>query len=446
MQIDPSIFKAYDIRGLYPNQIDKNIYHAIGLATGNLLVPKTAVVGRDMRVSSPELAAAFIEGMLESGADVTDIGLVSTDALYFAVGKYGFDCGAMVTASHNPPQYNGLKMCKKAAAPLSADNEMAGILKLIQADSFKPSAVKGHLNHREIIPDFIKHALGFIDIKSIKPFKIVIDAGNGMAGKLIPELFKYLPCQLVPMYFELDGNFPNHLASPIEPENIVDLQKRLIAEKADFGAAFDGDADRVFLLDENARPLGGDMVTAMVARSLLAKNPGASIIYNLICSKAVPEVIKSSGGIPIRTRVGHAIIKPIMKEKNAIFGGEHSGHFYFRDNWFADSGLIAFLVCLELLSQSGSRLSQLVASFDKYVRSGEINSKVRDIPGKLKELVASYPDASIDDIDGVTIDCGNFWFNVRPSNTEPLLRLNLEADTPALMKAKTEEVLEIIRR
>lgn len=446
MQIDPSIFKAYDIRGLYPNQVDKNIYHAIGLATGNLLGPKTTVVGRDMRISSPELAAAFIEGMLESGADVTDIGLVSTDALYFAVGKYGFDCGAMVTASHNPPQYNGLKMCKKDAVPLSADTEMAGILKLIQADSFKSSAVKGHLNHREIIPDFIKHALGFIDIKTIKPFKIVIDAGNGMAGKLIPELFKYLPCQLVPMYFELDGSFPNHLASPIEPENIADLQQRLLAEKADFGAAFDGDADRVFLLDENAKPLGGDMVTAMVARSLLAKNPGASIIYNLICSKAVPEVIKSNGGVPIRTRVGHAIIKPIMKEKDAIFGGEHSGHFYFRDNWFADSGLIAFLVCLELLSQSKSKLSQLVASFDKYVRSGEINSKVKDIPGKLKELVAFYPDASIDNIDGVTIDCGNFWFNVRPSNTEPLLRLNLEADTQALMKAKTEEVLGIIRR
>ncbi|NLI16475.1 MAG: phosphomannomutase/phosphoglucomutase [candidate division Zixibacteria bacterium] len=446
MQIDSSIFKAYDIRGLYPAQVNKDVYRAIGLATGNLLSPKTAVVGRDMRISSPELADAFIEGMLESGADVTDIGMVSTDALYFAVGKYGFDCGAMVTASHNPPKYNGLKMCKKDAVPLSADKEMNRILQIIQSDSFKRSPAKGKLSHQEIIPDFIKHALGFIDVKTIKPFKIVIDAGNGMAGKLIPELFKHLPCQLVPMYFELDGNFPNHLASPIEPENIADLQKRLIAEKADFGAAFDGDADRMFLLDENARPLGGDMVTAMVARSLLAKNPGASIIYNLICSKAVPEVIKSSGGIPIRTRVGHAIIKPIMKEKNAIFGGEHSGHFYFRDNWFADSGLIAFLVCLELLSHSKSKLSQLVASFDKYFRSGEINSKVMDIPGKLKELASFYPNAKIDESDGVTIDCGNFWFNVRPSNTEPLLRLNLEADTPALMKEKTEEVLKIIRR
>jgi phosphomannomutase len=446
MQIDSSIFKAYDIRGLYPAQVNKDVYRAIGLATGNLLSPKTAVVGRDMRISSPELADAFIEGMLESGADVTDIGMVSTDALYFAVGKYGFDCGAMVTASHNPPKYNGLKMCKKDAVPLSADKEMNRILQIIQSDSFKRGPAKGKLSHQEIIPDFIKHALGFIDVKTIKPFKIVIDAGNGMAGKLIPELFKHLPCQLVPMYFELDGNFPNHLASPIEPENIADLQKRLIAEKADFGAAFDGDADRMFLLDENARPLGGDMVTAMVARSLLAKNPGASIIYNLICSKAVPEVIKSSGGIPIRTRVGHAIIKPIMKEKNAIFGGEHSGHFYFRDNWFADSGLIAFLVCLELLSHSKSKLSQLVASFDKYFRSGEINSKVMDIPGKLKELASFYPNAKIDESDGITIDCGNFWFNVRPSNTEPLLRLNLEADTPALMKEKTEEVLKIIRR
>jgi phosphomannomutase len=445
MQIDAGIFKAYDIRGLYPNQIDKSIYRVIGLATGNYLGPKTAVVGRDMRISSPELAAAFIEGMLESGADVTDIGQVSTDALYFAVGKYGFDCGAMVTASHNPPQYNGLKMCKKDAVPLSAETDMAQILKLIQTDSFKPATQKGKLTQKEIIPDFIKHALTFIDIKTIKPFKIVIDAGNGMAGKLIPELFKYLPCQLVPMYFELDGRFPNHLASPIEPENIADLQKRLISEKADFGAAFDGDADRVFLLDENANALGGDMVTAMVAQSLLAKNPGSSIIYNLICSKAVPELVKASGGIPIRTRVGHAIIKPIMKEKNAIFGGEHSGHFYFRDNWFADSGLIAFLVCLELMSKSKSKLSELVASFDKYVRSGEINSKVNDIPAKLKELVAAYPKAKVDDIDGVTIDCDDFWFNVRPSNTEPLLRLNLEADSRELMMAKTKEVLAIIR-
>jgi phosphomannomutase len=446
MKIDSGIFKAYDIRGIYPQQIDRQIYRAIGIAAGNILNAKTAAVGRDMRLSSPELAEALIEGLRLAGVDVTDIGLVSTDALYFAVGKFGFDCGAMVTASHNPPQYNGLKMCKKEAVPLSAETEMAEINRMIQADSFREASSKGKLIKKEILPDFIKHALSFIDINSIKPFKIVIDAGNGMAGELIPILFKHLPCKLVPMYFELDGNFPNHLASPIEPENIAALQKRMLAEKADFGAAFDGDADRVFLLDENARSLGGDMVTALVARSMLAKNPGATIIYNLICSKAVPEVIKANGGVPVRTRVGHAIIKPIMKEKNAIFGGEHSGHFYFRDNWFADSGLIAFLVCLELLSKSNAKLSELVGSFDKYFRSGEINSKVSDIPTKLKELVNSYPKAEVDYIDGITMDCGNFWFNVRPSNTEPLIRLNLEADTEQLMREKTKEVLDIIRR
>jgi phosphomannomutase len=303
----------------------------------------------------------------------------------------------------------------------------------------------GTLNQKDIIDDFINHVLSFIDISAIKPFKIVIDSGNGMGGTIVPPLFKHLPCQLVPMYFELDGSFPNHPASPIEPENIADLRKRILAEKADFGAAFDGDADRMFLIDENANPLGGDMVTAMVARSMLDKNPGSTIIYNLICSKAVPEVIRTCGGVPLRTRVGHAIIKPIMKQKNAIFGGEHSGHFYFRDNWYADSGLIAFIVCLELLSKSKAKLSELVASFDKYYRSGEINSKVADIPARLKALVQEFQDAKIDYIDGITVDMGDFWFNVRPSNTEPLIRLNLEANSKELMQTETQKVLAIIR-
>jgi phosphomannomutase len=445
MQIDSGIFKAYDIRGLFPKQIDINIYKAIGIATGNVLKAKTAVVGRDMRLSSPQLAQAFIEGIRATGANVTDIGLVSTDALYFAVGKYGFDCGAMVTASHNPPEYNGLKMCKKEAVPLSAENEMAEILKLVQNDELTMVPAAGTLNQKDIIDDFINHVLSFIDISAIKPFKIVIDSGNGMGGTIVPPLFKHLPCQLVPMYFELDGSFPNHPASPIEPENIADLRKRILAEKADFGAAFDGDADRMFLIDENANPLGGDMVTAMVARSMLDKNPGSTIIYNLICSKAVPEVIRTCGGVPLRTRVGHAIIKPIMKQKNAIFGGEHSGHFYFRDNWYADSGLIAFIVCLELLSKSKAKLSELVASFDKYYRSGEINSKVADIPARLKALVQEFQDAKIDYIDGITVDMGDFWFNVRPSNTEPLIRLNLEANSKELMQTETQKVLAIIR-
>lgn len=452
MQVDEKIFKAYDIRGIYPNQINADIYYAIGMALGNILAAKSGVVGRDMRLSSSKLSSAFIDGLRISGTNVTDIGLVSTDALYFAVGKYGFDCGVIITASHNPSEYNGLKMCKKEAVPLSADVEMARIKHLLKTDNLRSADKKGSLSSRDILKDFIDHVLSFIDVSVIRPFKIVIDAGNGMAGKIIPELFKSLPCQLVPMYFELDGSFPNHPASPIEPENIADLRKRVIEEKADFGAAFDGDADRMFLVDENARPLGGDMITALVSQSMLKKHPGSAIIYNLICSKAVPEVIKANGGKPVRTKVGHAIIKPIMKKHKAIFGGEHSGHFYFLDNWYADSGLIAFTVCLELLSKSPvdadgkAKLSKLVAKFDKYYRSGEINSTVSDIPGKLKELTETFPEAKIDSLDGVTIDGGSFWFNVRPSNTEPLLRLNLEANSERLMRENTDKVLAIIRR
>jgi phosphomannomutase len=445
MQIDSTIFKAYDIRGVYPDQINAEIYHAIGMAVGNVLKAKTAVVGHDMRKSSPELAKALIDGLLAAGADVTNVELASTDSLYFAVGKFGYDCGAMITASHNPSKYNGLKISKHGAEPLSSEGELAEILKIVQTDAMKKAPKPGTLSKRDIIGDFIDHVLSFVDIKKIKPYKIVADAGNGMAGLIMPRLFKKLPGTLIPMYFELDGSFPNHPASPIEPENIADLRKRVLAEKADFGVAFDGDADRMFLVDENAKPLGGDMVTAMVARSMLAKNPGSHIIYNLICSKSVPRVIKENGGVPVRTRVGHAFIKALMRENNAIFGGEHSGHFYFRDNWFADSGLIAFIVCLELLSQSGSRLSELVGSFDNYFRSGEINSKVSDIKTKLDELEKAFADAKIDKLDGVTIDCGDYWFNVRPSNTEPLLRLNLEADNETILKQATDKVLSIIR-
>jgi len=445
MRIDKSIFKAYDIRGIYPKQIDADIYRAIGTATANVLKAKTAVVGYDMRNSSYELSRAFIDGLRAAGADVTDVGLTSTDALYFAVGKYDFDCGAMVTASHNPSEYNGLKMSKRGAEPLSSEGELAEIREMVENGSYHQVGEPGELSHRDIIDDFIEHVLSFVDVSAIKPYKIVVDAGNGMAGLIVPKLFNKIPGELVPMYFELDGSFPNHPASPIEPENIADLRKRVIVEKADFGAAFDGDADRMFLIDESAKPLGGDMVTAMVARSMLVKNPESKIIYNLICSKAVPRVITESGGVPVRTRVGHAFIKALMKEHNAVFGGEHSGHFYFRDNWFADSGLIAFIVCLELLSKSETKLSKLVASFDNYFRSGEINSRVADIPSKLKELEGAFPNSKIDKLDGVTIDCGDFWFNVRPSNTEPLLRLNLEANTKKLMDDAVERVLKVIR-
>lgn len=452
MKFVKGIFKAYDVRGTYPDQINQVVCRAIAIAAASILSPKTCVVGRDMRNSSPELATSFIEGMRSAGVDVTDVGLISTDGLYFAVGKFGFDFGAMVTASHNPPQYNGLKMCKTGAEPLSSEDELPKIQQLLEADSFKEPSAQGRLTRRNLVGDFVNHIFSFVDISALVPFKIIIDAGNGMAGLIVPELFRKLPGQLVPMYFELDGSFPNHPASPIEPENIEELQKTVLQEKADFGAAFDGDADRMFLVDENANPVGGDMVTALVAKSILEKNPGSHVIYNLICSKAVPEVIQAHGGKPIRTRVGHAFIKKIMKEHNAVFGGEHSGHFYFRDNWFADSGLIAFAVCLELLSKSfrasggNKTLSRLIAEFDHYYRSGEINSRIDNIPRKLEEIAGAFPGATVDHLDGVTVDAGEFWFNVRPSNTEPLVRLNLEAESVELMKQKTQEVLAILRR
>ncbi len=445
MSLNAQIFKAYDIRGIYPDDLNEDTAYAVGLGTANVLTAKNGVVGRDMRLSSGKLSQAVISGLTDGGVDVTDIGLISTDGLYFAVGKYNFDCGIMITASHNPPKYNGMKVCEKEAVPLSGDGKLADVRKLIEQGKLLKASARGSVIQENILQDYVRHALGFVDVTKIKPFKIAVDAGNGMAGMIIPEVFKHLNCELIPLYFKLDGSFPNHPASPIEPENVADLKSRIKETGADLGAAFDGDADRVFLIDEKCQTLGGDMVTALVAKALLGKKPGSTILYNLICSKAVPELVQSLGGTAIRTRVGHALIKPLMRQYDAIFGGEHSGHFYFRDNWFADSGLIAFLVCLELISEANLPLSQQVASFDHYVRSGEINSEVKDIPAKLKEIESVFADGTIDKLDGVTIDFGDWWFNVRPSNTEPLLRLNVEAANSEMLKKMTAKVLEVIR-
>lgn len=445
MEINKSIFKAYDIRGTYPDQLDEETAYAIGLGLATLLKPQRAVIGHDMRKSSDSLNSAAIKGLTEGGANVNDIGLISTDGMYFAVGKYGYDCGIMITASHNPPEYNGMKICEKEAVPLSGDGKLAEVKDIIVNDKFEKAQKPGSLSEKQIISDYVNHILSFVDLSKIKPFKIAVDAGNGMAGMIIPEIFKKLPCDLIPMYFELDGSFPNHPASPIEPENVADLKAKIEKSGADLGAAFDGDADRVFLVDENSKTLGGDMVTALVAKALLKKNPGSTILYNLICSKAVPEVINNTGGKAIRTRVGHALIKPLMKKHNAIFGGEHSGHFYFRDNWYADSGLIALLVGLELISEAGLPLSQQVEEFDHYVRSGEINSRVADIKGKLQEIEQEFSDGEIDKLDGLTVEYDDWWFNVRPSNTEPLLRLNVEADDEKRLAETTKRVLDVIR-
>lgn len=446
MDIDASIFKAYDIRGTHPEQINGEVASKIGAALAKFLGAKAIAVGRDMRVHSNELADGLIAGINENGVDVIDLGKVSTDALYFAVGKFGYEGGVMITASHNPKQYNGFKICRENAIPLSGQQGLNNILEMIQNDDYNTGAgSKGVTVRQDILRSYAEYCLSFIDSSKVKPYKIVIDAGNGMAGLTLPPVLEQLPIEAIPLYFELDGSFPNHPASPIELENLEDLVAKIKETGADFGVAFDGDADRMFLVDKNGKQLGGDMTTALVSKSLLAKKPGETILYNLICSKAVPELIEREGGKAVRTRVGHALIKPLMKKHNAIFGGEHSGHFYFRDFWFADSGLIAFLVCLELISIEGKPLDEMIAQIDPYVRSGEINSRVSSIPDTIAKVKDAFADGEQDEIDGLTVQFKDFWFNLRPSNTEPLLRLNVEADTKELLDEKVESILKIVR-
>ncbi len=442
----PNIFKSYDIRGIYPGELSDDLAYDIGRAFVAELGVTSIVVGRDMRPSGETLFAALARGANEAGADVTDVGLVSTDALYFADGKYDFASGIMITASHNPANYNGLKMTRDRAQAISLDTGLSAIRDRVAHGTFAPPAQKaGTISHRDILDDFAAHCLTFVDPQKIKPFKIAIDAGNGMAGLTVPYVFKHLPCAVTPLFFELDGTFPNHPASPIEPENMIDLQKAVIENGCDLGVAFDGDADRMFIVDEKGGLIGGDIVTARVAINTLKRYPGAKVLYNLICSRSVPEAIERAGGIPVRSQVGHSLIKKTMRDENVVFGGEHSGHFYFRDNWFADSGMIALLQCLEVFSDANAPVSDVVAPIDKRFRSGEINSHVKDIPGKLRELEARFSDGAIDHLDGVTIQYDDWWMNVRPSNTEPLLRLNVEGDTLASMERHRDEALAVIR-
>jgi phosphomannomutase len=398
-----------------------------------------------MRVSGPLLASALIEGIRDQGADVTDIGLISTDGLYSAVGKFGFPAGVMVTASHNPAEYNGFKLCREQARPLSMDQGIGEIRDLVIANEFSDPGRRGTLIERDVTAEFVEHALSMIDLSVIRPYTVAVDAGNGMAGKIVPLVFDRLPATLIPLYFELDGTFPNHEANPIEPENIKDLQATVLTKDADIGIAFDGDADRMFIIDDRGQFVGGDMVTAMVSRAMLEKHPGASIVYNLICSRTVPETIEAAGGVPVRARVGHSFIKALMRERDAVFGGEHSGHFYFRDNWYADSGLIAFLTMLELLSREGTSLSKYLGPLDTRYRSGEVNTEVADIPGTMERVRQAFSDGRIDEMDGMTIEYPTWWFNLRPSNTQPLLRLNVEADDPEELRQRLEDVLSVVR-
>src|SRR5918998_3190500 len=449
--IDESIFKAYDIRGVYPDSLNEDVARDIGRAfvTYLGLSGSRVVVARDMRLSGEALEDAFIEGIVQSGADVLDLGLVSTDALYFAVGHLEEPGGAMITASHNPKEHNGFKLCREDAIALSGEQGIGQIRDLIVSGKLpEPAEDPGSVEAGDLTREYAEHCLTFIDQEGLRPLKIVVDAGNGMAGKMLPPIFERLPFEYVPMYFELDGSFPNHPPNPIEPENTKELQERIVAEGADFGVAFDGDADRCFVVDEKGVTISGDLLAALVAKNVLEKEPGATIVYSAVCSKALPELVEREGGTAFRTRAGHSIIKPQMRENNAAFGGEHSGHFYFRDNYFADSGIIAMLTVAELVARQEGPLSEAPFPLDPYVRSGEINSEVEDQEAALEKVEEQYSkrdSPEIDYLDGLTVDFGDWWFNLRPSNTEPLLRLNVEAKDRETVEKERDELLDLIR-
>ncbi len=436
-----AIFKAYDVRGTVPDQFDADGARAIGGAFARFVAAKGAaavVVGHDMRPEGEEFSAAFGEGVIEHGIDVVDVGLCATDMLYFASGRLAMP-GAVFTASHNPAGYNGIKMCLAGAAPIGSESGLDLIKRLALAGP-DPSGSRGSRTTEDMLPGYVEHVHSFVDHAALKPLKVVADTANGMGGLVVPAVFEGLPFELDHLYPELDGTFPNHPADPIQLANQADLMSRVLELRADVGLAFDGDADRVFLVDETARPISGSLTTAMVARSILKKNPGSTVLYNLICSKTVPEVIAEGGGVAVRTRVGHSFIKGVMAETGAVFGGEHSGHYYFRDNYRADSGLIAALVILEAVSNHPAGLADLVSSLNRYAASGEINTTVGDAAAVIERVAEVYADAPQDRLDGLTVDLGDWWFNLRPSNTEPLLRLNLEATDEAKVARRVEEV------
>ncbi|MGB9113307.1 MAG: phosphomannomutase/phosphoglucomutase [Acidimicrobiales bacterium] len=448
------IFKAYDVRGVVPSDLDRRRAFAIGFAFARFAKERDGdvpvVVAHDMRTTGDELAAAFGAGVEDAGGAQCAIGLASTDLLYFASGRRPGP-GAMLTASHNPSEWNGIKFCLSGARPVAQDSGLADIkavaeerLASVPADvDARPAA----LDPRDWIGEFADHVRSFVDVKALKPLAVVADTANGMGGLVAPAVFSELPGSLDLLYADLDGTFPNHPANPIDPENLADLQARITLTGADVGLAFDGDADRVFLVDESGGPLSGSTTTAIVASSILDKNPGATVLYNLICSRAVPEVIAEHGGVGIRTRVGHSFIKAEMALTNAVFAGEHSGHYYFRDNYRADSGIIAAMFVLEALSTADVPLSELRRPFERYADSGEINTRVDDPEATIASVEEKYADAGavVDHLDGLTVEFGEWWFNLRPSNTEPLLRLNVEADNEAALGQRVAEVLEFVR-
>ncbi|EQD82888.1 phosphomannomutase [Saccharopolyspora erythraea D] len=442
------IVKAYDIRGVVGEQLDADAVRDIGAAFTRLVGGPAVVVGHDMRESSPGLAEAFAEGVTGQGIDVVEIGLASTDMLYFASGKLELP-GAMFTASHNPAEYNGIKLCRSGAAPVGQDSGLSEIQELVAHGVPEFLGAKGSVTSRDMVAEYSLFLRELVDLRGIRPLKVVVDAGNGMGGHTVPTVFEGLPVEVVPMYFELDGTFPNHEANPLDPANLVDLQAKVREVGADAGLAFDGDADRCFVVDERAEPVAPSAITALVAVRELAKEPGGTIIHNLITSKAVPEIVAEHGGEPMRTRVGHSFIKQTMAETGAIFGGEHSAHYYFRDFWRADSGMLAALHVLAALGGQQRPLSELMAEYTRYAASGEINSTVDDQQERMRRVAEVFGDrngARADELDGLTVELADgSWFNLRPSNTEPLLRLNVEARDTDAMAALRDEVLAVVR-
>ncbi|MBF8300001.1 MAG: algC [Acidobacteria bacterium] len=450
MLINPDIFKAYDVRGLYPGEINERVARLIGRGFAAYLQTSRIGVSRDMRVSSPALASAFIDGIREQGTDVIDYGMMGTDMLYFAVVRDDLGGGAQITASHNPKQYNGVKMVRAGAVPLSGDAGLGEIRDMIASDRLPPPASRrGSISTRNVVSDYVEKVMSFIDPAAIAPFSVVLDAGSGMAGLTAPALFERLPCKTTTLCFDIDGTFPNHEANPLIEENRRDITAEVIRQRADIGIAWDGDADRCFFIDGSGAFISGDFVTALLAEAFLLKHPGSTIIYDLRASHAVKDVVGRYGGRALMNRVGHAFIKRRMRDEDAIFGGEVTGHYYFRDFYYADNGLIPALLILELMSKKHQSLRDLLQPFrERYFISGEINttlSSMREVPRKLAAIEARYSDAAIATMDGLSVDYPDWHFNVRPSNTEPLLRLNLEAPSPALMEQRRDEVLALIR-
>ena len=450
MDISPNVFKAYDIRGLVESELDSDFAFETGVAFARFLQierePATIVIGEDMRPSSPLLAEAFSAGVTSQGMDVIRIGLASTDLMYFASGKLGLP-GAMFTASHNPAEYNGIKLCMSQARPIGRESGLLTIEKFVREGS--PIALRnvGVEKHQNMLEEYVDHLLTLVNLRDIRPLKIVIDAGNGMAGYTAPAIFAKLNCEVIPMYFELDGSFPNHEANPLDESTLVDLKKAMKENKADLGLAFDGDADRCFLVDENGEGINPSSLTALIAERELKQHPGSKIIYNLISSRTVQEVITENNGVGLRSRVGHSNIKKLMAETGAIFGGEHSGHFYFKDFWRADSGALAALHAIAALGRSEVSISKLLAPYSRYFQSGEINTKVANVQ-EATELVEKHylsTQVDVDHLDGLTVNGDSWWFNLRPSNTEPLLRLNVEAKDQAHMQTIRDHVLALIR-